>query len=109
MVKLTGGKGNHHGAIPGELIGIPEPTPFIAALMAYTGRMDRIENRIRKEKAHEESGPSDSLARKIKGMSLFPNVFRSKTHHRTFPKVSTDDNDGENYYRKRTAAERRNN
>ena len=107
MVKLTGGKGELGASIPGVLVGIPEPSLFVAALMNYTAKQDKMENKLKKEKEHEETGPSHSLARKIKGLSLFPNIYRSGTHHRTFPKVSTDDNDGENYFRKRTPAERR--
>lgn len=52
-------------------------------------------------------GPALSLRERILSMSLFPNIFRPEQHHRTFKNVKTDDEDGENYFEKRTPKERR--
>lgn len=93
-------------SFPGALIGLPEPTPFIAALFSYTAKMDRKEAPVLKAKTHEETVPV-SAARKIKAMSLFPNIYRGPQYHRTFPKMRVDGEDGDNYYRKRDAEERR--
>lgn len=97
MVQLTGGKGSLNASIPGVLVGIPEASPFISALMSYTAKMDSQEDAIRKRKADEETGPIDDLCMKIKAFSLFPSIYRGQQYHRTFNNVRTDDIDGEHY------------
>ena len=88
-------------AIPDELVGLEPPTSYITALFTHTAKMDRAKAEMEVSKAHEVSAPVDTLSRQIKAMSLFPNIYRGEQHHRTFPSVKTDDNDGENYYKKR--------
>jgi len=105
MVKIYRRKNSE--AVPSELVGLEDPTPYIHALFHYTAKMDDERAKMAVSKAHEVSAPVDSLARHVKAMSLFPNIYRGPQTHRTFKKVATDDMDGENYVRKPSKKERR--
>jgi hypothetical protein len=69
MVKI---RGEH---VPNELVGLEEPSAYIHALFSYTRKMDEKKAKMGKEKAHEVSGPVDSVYHRILAMSLFPNIF----------------------------------
>ena len=74
MVKLY--QRRTDAAIPDEVVGLDPPTSYIAALFSHTAKMDKAKAEMEVSKAHEVTAPADSLARKIKGMSLFPNIYR---------------------------------
>jgi hypothetical protein len=93
MVRLTDGRVKKGEFVSNELVGLSEPTPYIYALFAYTAKADAEKKRMEKEKAHEVSAPVDTMARKVKAMSLFPNVYAGKQHHRTFKKIEADPED----------------
>ena len=98
MVKLTTGKGKVAvDFVPNELVGLEQPSPFISALYSYVLAKAKEEDSVKMEKAHEQTAPADDLARKVKMMSLFPNIYRGPQYHRTMSFVRTDDMDGENY------------
>lgn len=101
MVKLISGKGFGGEAIPGEAVGLMPPTSYIQALLDFTAKLDKEDVEKGMKKAHEVSGPVDTIARKVKAMSLFPSIYRGPQHQRTFKNIKTDDNDGENYYEDR--------
>ena len=78
MVRLASGgykvkKGEY---VHNELVGIPEPTPFITALFSYTAKADAERARMEVKKGHETVGASYSLARHIKALSLNPNIYQ---------------------------------
>jgi hypothetical protein len=97
MVKLTSGKGGVIGSVPGVLLGIPEPSPFIAALMNFTVKQNKADQVEARAKAAEETGPTDTMSQKIKAMTLFPSIYSGPQYHRTFNNVRTLDIDRENY------------
>lgn len=101
MVKLISGKGIGGEAIPGEAVGLMPPTAYIQALLDFTAKLDRDDEVKRTKKAHEVSAPVDTMARKIKAMSMFPSIYRGPQYQRTFSNIRVDDNDGENYYEDR--------
>jgi hypothetical protein len=78
MVHLASGgykvkKGEY---VHNELVGLPEPTPFISALYSYTAKADAERARMEKAKGHETIAASMSLARHIKALSLNPNIYQ---------------------------------
>ena len=81
-------------AIPGEAVGLMPPTPYIAALLDYSAKLDKMDEKIGKEKAKESAGPEEAIARKVKSLSLFPNIYEAKAdetpkvHFSTGPKKS---------------------
>lgn len=77
MVHLASGgtkvkKGEY---VHNELVGLPEPTPFISALYSYTAKADAERARMEKAKGHETVGLASGMARKVKAMSLNPNIY----------------------------------
>lgn len=77
MVHLASGgykvkKGEY---VHNELVGISEPTPFISALFSYTAKADAEKAKMDKEKGHEVVGLARGMARKVKAMSLNPNIY----------------------------------
>lgn len=79
MVKLTTGKGKTAvDHIDNNLVGLSAPSPYISALLAWTSKKDEDDEKQRKAKAHEVTGPSNSLARKVKAMSLFPSIYNGR-------------------------------
>lgn len=87
--------------IPGEAVGLMPPTPYIAALLDFTAQLDKKAEEVGKKKANETSAPTDTLARKVKAMSIFPNIYRGPQFHRTFNNIRADDKDGEDYFEDR--------
>lgn len=76
MVRLTTGKGKAAvDSIANELVGLEQPTPFITALYAYTVKKTKDDDKQKAKKANEETGPSNSIARAIKRMSVYPNIY----------------------------------
>ena len=59
-----------------ELVGITEPTPFISALYSYTAKADKARAVMESKKAHEVVGRSEGMARKVKAISLNPNIYQ---------------------------------
>ena len=79
MVRLTTGKGKAAvDSIANELVGLEQPSPFITALYAYTVKKASEDVSQKAKKAHEETGEADSLARAIKRMSVYPNIYNGK-------------------------------
>jgi len=95
MVKLTDGRVKRGEYVSNELVGLEDPTPFIYALFSYTAKADAERARMEVSKAHEVSAPVDTMARKVKAMSLFPSIYSGGKGHRTFPKVRADPEDVE--------------
>lgn len=91
-------------------------TPVIPIKLSDVREMDEYEVEANKIKdvyldkpAKGKPGnvaPVESLRERILRMSLFPSVFSAKQHHRTFGSIVTEDDDAENYMRKRTKKER---
>lgn len=73
MVKLY--QRRMDAAIPDELVGLEPPTSYIAALFSHTAKMDKAKAEMEVKKGHEVTGPADSMARRIKAMSLFPSIY----------------------------------
>lgn len=90
---MTDGKVKRGEYVHNELVGLEPATPYIYALFSYTAEADAKRARMEVKKAHEVSAPVDEMARKVKAMSLFPNVYAGRQGHRTFPKVRADPED----------------
>ena len=71
MVNLTAGR----KALPNELVGLEEPTPYIHALFRYTAHMDKEKAANQKLHSHMSAAPAEPLARRIKAMSLNPSIY----------------------------------
>jgi hypothetical protein len=87
--------------IPGEAVGLMPPSVYTAALLDFTAHLDQKAVEVGAAKAHETSGPVGPVARQIKAMSMFPNIYRGPQYQRTFSNIRTDDDDGENYFEDR--------
>lgn len=90
---LTDGRVKKGEYVSNELVGLEAPTPYIYALFAYTAKADAERAKMEVKKAHEVSAPLDSMARKIKAMSLFPSIYTGRKGHRTFPNIRADNED----------------
>jgi len=90
MVRLT----NTGDVMPDEAVGLEPPTPFVAALMAYTARQKNEDMMLGKKLGKSMTGPTDSMRNKILAMSLFPSVGMASPVHRTFPRIKTEGAEG---------------
>ena len=61
--------------VSNAMVGLEEPSPFIHALFAFTAKADREQAAREKEAIHRTTAPTEEMARKVKAMSLFPNIY----------------------------------
>ena len=76
MVVITGGKSKSAKAeIANELVGLTEPTPYIAALFSFVAKQGKKEEADKVHQAKKTVGGYTRLSERVKAMSLFPSVY----------------------------------